>query len=1119
MDNNKIKIGVKYMNPRMMKILSSLLILLLTFAGSILAEGKGGQRLGKVTGTDNIMGSPSRTHFNINSVSTWIYNNGKSDIKPSGNSGFIYPKGSNKAAVFESGFIWGATVSGEKRVGGSTYGTGLLPGAVIGGVAEDPDGSQVRIYRVRRDWNEDGASFSAEIADGEGSAADIKAQYELDWNEWPAEYGAPYEDVDGDGSYDPTKDIPGFIGADQTVWYVANDFDENTCKSLYGSKSMGVEVQATFWGYRQAGAVGNIMFRKYKLINKSSDRFDSMFVSMWSDPDLGDAGDDFSGCDTSLSLMYTYNGTASDNVYGDTPPAIGFDFFQGPIVPSPGDTAIVDGKYKADYKNLEMSAHYFFINGDDVYSDPSLGKYTEGTLQFHNLFRGRISSTGVPFTDPNTGEVTKFTLAGDPVTKEGWIDGQIHSPGDRRQGMVAGPFTMEPGEVQEVVIAELVGGGTPGIDNLKAINILKSNDRVAQAIYDDFFNLPSAPPSPIVNVVEDDAKIVLDWGSAQDRVRKTESSVVPGLDGIGLFRFQGYNVYQLPYRNATMEEAKRIATFDIIDGVKVIKDKKIDAQTGEVVVLPVQFGTDSGIERSIEITNDAFKNAKLRNGTEYYFFVSAYSYNDSTHIPNNLENPLQLIKATPQKTKPGVQNGGEIGEPFVADHTAGLSDGGVTVVVVDPSALTGLTYTITFDTLSANNYYWKVTRGDGVVVLDKQTNQKADVSSPIADGLQFKVQGAPLDFTNFQVVSNANGPLSPPAGAAADYYDYPGLGRTNIENQQATGAEWFVASTDDLDPTYERFLSRVSGYAGGYGEANMGMGALVPNDFEIRFTATGSDVISAWDDSVMVHVPFEIWSVGNAAKNDPSDDFQIFAQMLDFNLDRQFNYSGADHAISSGSNDPYTDALYTIIPADQTPGSAGYNALVSMASSDPVGFIGNFAWAYKYPFSYPGFMRFVFANWNGGDVTTDGPYNALLPEEGTVFQLITSKPNALDDKFVVQTPKTVYSADKVDVEKINVFPNPYYGVNPNEINKYQRYVTFSHLPNKATLRIFNLAGQLVKTVNKDDNSQYQRWDLQNEKGLPVASGVYIVHVDMPEIGKTRVLKVAIIQETQILDRY
>jgi hypothetical protein len=114
-----------------------------------------------------------------------------------------------------------------------------------------------------------------------------------------------------------------------------------------------------------------------------------------------------------------------------------------------------------------------------------------------------------------------------------------------------------------------------------------------------------------------------------------------------------------------------------------------------------------------------------------------------------------------------------------------------------------------------------------------------------------------------------------------------------------------------------------------------------------------------------------------------------------------------------------------------------------------------------------------------------------------------------------------YDADlaKTDVEKINVFPNPYYGVNPQELNKYQRFVTFNHLPTKATIRIFNLAGQTVRVLQKDSPEQFYRWDLNNQASLPVASGIYIVYVDMPDLGTTKILKVAIVQEQQVLDRF
>lgn len=51
---------------------------------------------------------------------------------------------------------------------------------------------------------------------------------------------------------------------------------------------------------------------------------------------------------------------------------------------------------------------------------------------------------------------------------------------------------------------------------------------------------------------------------------------------------------------------------------------------------------------------------------------------------------------------------------------------------------------------------------------------------------------------------------------------------------------------------------------------------------------------------------------------------------------------------------------------------------------------------------------------------------------------------------------------KKDVEKINVFPNPYYGYQYRELAPNNKYVTFSHLPDNAIIRIFDLSGVLVK---------------------------------------------------------
>ena len=138
------------------------------------------------------------------------------------------------------------------------------------------------------------------------------------------------------------------------------------------------------------------------------------------------------------------------------------------------------------------------------------------------------------------------------------------------------------------------------------------------------------------------------------------------------------------------------------------------------------------------------------------------------------------------------------------------------------------------------------------------------------------------------------------------------------------------------------------------------------------------------------------------------------------------------------------------------------------------------------------------------------------------MDFVAPKVNTANDKFSFTTPKNSSSdaLAKADVEKINVFPNPYYGFHARETAPNNKYVTFSHLPANAIIRIFDISGVLVKTIKHVSTSgQFDSWNLQNDNNLPVASGIYIVYIDMPDLGKTKILKLAIIQEQQILKVY
>jgi hypothetical protein len=458
----------------------------------------------------------------INNIFNYYSNNGSGSyntFSPSG-EGFELPKGKDLAtSIFQDGVVWGCKKAGALKVGGSTYRYGLQAGPVLTTgtastlpVADDPANPANRLYRVRRDIRPIqgvtspsdplAAAEKALLSNGEipyigryeaTTAEALLQQYWNDWLTWPAAQGAPYTDVDHNGVYDPTIDIPGVPNADQTMWYVANDLDQLRAFNLAGSPPVGLEIQKTIWAYNLTGAPGNTIFASTRIINKSGVQLDSMYIAQWSDPDVGNGGDDFVGCDSTLNLGYAFNGVASDAnyaAYGLVPPAVGFDMLQGPIVKGAlTDTAIFGLTYRPGFKNLPMSAFVFFTQGSGIYTDPVLGP--GGDVQWYNLLQGRIASTGAPFINPLTQTATKFTLNGDPVAGTGWVDGTFGlTPQDRRMVMATGPIGMAPGDTQEVVVACLESRGA---DRLASITALKADDRLIKGAYNTL--LRELPPN------------------------------------------------------------------------------------------------------------------------------------------------------------------------------------------------------------------------------------------------------------------------------------------------------------------------------------------------------------------------------------------------------------------------------------------------------------------------------------------------------------------------------------------------------------------------------------------------------------------------------------------------
>ncbi|MCC6768940.1 MAG: hypothetical protein IT240_07840, partial [Bacteroidia bacterium] len=88
---------------------------------------------------------------------------------------------------------------------------------------------------------------------------------------------------------------------------------------------------------------------------------------------------------------------------------------------------------------------------------------------------------------------------------------------------------------------------------------------------------------------------------------------------------------------------------------------------------------------------------------------------------------------------------------------------------------------------------------------------------------------------------------------------------------------------------------------------------------------------------------------------------------------------------------------------------------------------------------------------------------------------------------------------------INVVPNPYYAYSSYEINQLDNRVKITNLPAKCQIKIYTVNGTLVRNYLKDDRLTSLDWDMKNQAGITISSGVYLIHVKVDGVGE-RVLK-------------
>jgi hypothetical protein len=451
------------MNNRLVLLIAFTFLTLTASAREIqgfVPKQNGGQTAGSGLRTaSTCFPSTSSVNLDVNNVRALLLNGGDMWWDLNSNPRYEVPKiDGNPSLRRYSSFaasLWigGIDASNQLRIAAQTYrqdGNDFWPGPLTLNGASVDEATCVKWDKHFKITRAEIDLFRADFARG---AVDSSKYPSV--QSWPAHgdagtsyYLAPFVDVDGDNSYSPTAGDYPEIKGDQAIWWVVND--KGNVHTATGGEAIGLEIQMMAFGFATANAINNMTFYSQKVVNRSNNTLFDTYMGAWADIDVGNYADDYVGCDTIRGLGFAYNGDSDDETatgYGLNPPALGVDFFQGPV----GD----------DGNRLGMTKFIYYENDFSLRGNP------EKAIHFYNYLIGRWKDgsrmvdngkNGFPSTAP--GPATDYMYYGYPgnagacnfANTFGWNEKSANNtPFDRRLLQSAGPFTLVPGAENEII--------------------------------------------------------------------------------------------------------------------------------------------------------------------------------------------------------------------------------------------------------------------------------------------------------------------------------------------------------------------------------------------------------------------------------------------------------------------------------------------------------------------------------------------------------------------------------------------------------------------------------------------------------------------------------------------
>lgn len=661
------------------------------------------------------------TFLEINNVRAMVHTAGNLWQVPNQNySEYEVPKNSGIMALFTAALWLGGTdINGQLKIAalryrnGQDYWTGPLSKVYAETDAETCfkyDKHFVTTQDMIREFN---AWYEAGVNDAQNGTQTqtlLFPNYKIPAiiKEWPAHgdeskgqdfYLAPFFDRDNDGIYDFTKgDYPWHdikktkdckidrrvsLYGDLNYWWIMND--KGNIHTETGGQPIGMEIRAQAFAFSSNDEINNMTFYNYELINRGTQTLFDTYFGFFTDGALGNPTDDYVGCDVNRGLGYYYNGNNFDaNVggykgYGNSPPAVGVDFFEGPFQDNDGiDNAYGIGVNQAlngigfgdqiiDNERFGMRQFLYYSNttngANPSQTDPIVNS------DYYNYLRG-FWKDGTPFyyggsghlSDPaaNLNVPCDFMFPGDTdplgwgtngVPQAPWTEvSSGNVPNDRRFVQSAGPFVLKPGAVNNITVGVVWARANTGVP-IESVSVLQRADDKAQALFENCFKVLEGPHAPELSIQELENELILtltntvNSNNFREKYKEFDPFIVasnPNADKY--YRFQGYQIFQVRDKSvsvsdlANSQKARLVAQCDFKDSVARLINFEFDNDLQASIPIERVKGENKGIQHSFKVSQDQFAtgSSKLINFKRYHYMAISYAYNNyKSFIPDD----------------------------------------------------------------------------------------------------------------------------------------------------------------------------------------------------------------------------------------------------------------------------------------------------------------------------------------------------------------------------------------------------------------------------------------------------------------------------------------------------